>query len=57
LVFEAVRDLHSKDAGVLDLDPLHLVGELIERGYFGLFDQPSLVHTGHAQDLLRGTET
>jgi hypothetical protein len=56
LVLEAVRDLQSKDVTVLDLDPLHLVGELIERGYFGLFNQPTLTDAGAAQDILRNSE-
>jgi hypothetical protein len=53
---EALLDLHSKHRWVLDLDPLHLVGELIMRGYFGYYDPLTLVNVGGAQDIIREVE-
>ena len=55
-VLEAVLDLYSKHPWVLDLDPLHVVGELIMRGYFGYYDLPTLVDVGGAQDIIREVE-
>jgi hypothetical protein len=55
-VFSAVFDLYSKHRWAIDIDPLYLAQELTMRGYFRENDPPTLVDTGHAQDLIRAVE-
>jgi hypothetical protein len=52
-ILEAVMDLYSKDRSILELDPLYLSQELVMHSYFKESDPPTLLHIGHAQDLIR----